>query len=177
MNDKTLGKVIIDKTCDNVNVINELSIPIIAMGLKDTIVAASHDGIFVSDKYESSFNKPLVEQVDNRPMYEERAWGDFQVIDIYKKSLVKHLFIKKGKSLSYQKHHYRSEVWTIVDGIGILVLNDVPKKVKHGDVISISKNDKHALKALTDLHFIEVQIGEMLIEDDIERIDIDWDNY
>ena len=175
MNDKTLGNVIMDKTCENVNVINELNIPIITMGLKDAIVAASHDGIFVSDKYESSFNKPLVEQIDNRPMYEERAWGDFQVLDIYKKSLVKHIYIKKGKSISYQKHQYRDEVWTIVDGKGVLLLNDKCKIVKCGDVLTINMNEKHALKALTDLHFIEVQIGEELMENDIERFEFNWD--
>ena len=174
MNDKTLGNVIMDKTCENVNVINELNIPIITMGLKDAIVAASHDGIFVSDKYESSFNKPLVEQIDNRPMYEERAWGDFQVLDIFKKSLVKHLYIKKDKSLSYQRHRYRNEVWTIVDGKGILVLNDEMRKVKCGDVIFIKNGDKHSLKAIEDLHFIEVQIGEELLENDIERFDFYW---
>ena len=173
MNDKTFGNVIMDKTCKNVNVINELNIPIIVMGLNNTIVAASHDGIFISDKYESSFNKPLVEQINNRPMYEERTWGDFQVLDIYKKSLVKHLFIKKGKNLSYQKHLHRDEVWTIVDGKGILVLNDEIKNIQYGDVIFIKKGDKHSLKAIEDLHFIEVWIGEELLEDDIERFDFD----
>ncbi len=104
-------------------------------------------------------------------MYEERAWGDFQVLDIYKKSLVKHLFIKAEKSISYQKHNHRDEVWTIIEGNGILTLNDVKKEVKAGDVITIRKGDKHALKAIKDLHFIEVQYGDELSESDIERCD------
>ena len=99
MTDKTIGNVIIDNKSNNANIINELNIPIIAMGLNNTVVAASPDGIFVSNKNESSYNKPLVEKIDNRPMYEERAWGDFQVLDIYKNSLTKHLFIKEGKSI------------------------------------------------------------------------------
>lgn len=174
MTDNTIGKVIMDTKSENTNVINELSIPIITMGLKDMVVAASHDGIFVSDKYESSFNKPLVEKINNRPMYEERDWGDFEVIDIYKNSLVKHLYIKEGKSISYQKHKYRDEVWTIIEGKGLFVLNDVVKEVKSGDVLYIKKGDKHSLKALEDLHFIEVQIGEELDEDDIERFKFDF---
>ena len=169
MSDKTKGNVLIDDRSNNSNVINELNIPIIAMGLNDIVVAASADGIFVSDKNESSYNKPLVEKLDNRPMYEERAWGDFQVLDIYKNSLTKHLFIKEGKSISYQKHNHRDEVWTIIDGNGLFVLDDVEKNVKAGDALTIKKGQKHMLKAIKDLHFIEVQYGDEISEDDIER--------
>lgn len=179
MTDKTIGNVIIDNKSNNSNVINELNIPIIAMGLNDIVVAASADGIFVSDKNESSYNKPLVEKLDNRPMYEERAWGDFKIIDMFSqennssndscKSLVKHLFIKSGSSLSYQKHNHRSEVWTIIAGKGNLILNDVTKKVTVGDVIYIKNGDWHSLKADSDLHFIEVQLGDEISEFDIER--------
>ena len=102
-------------------------------------------------------------------MYAERAWGNFQVLDIYKNSLVKHLCINAGKSISYQKHNHRDEVWTIIDGNGILTLNDVEKEVSAGYVITIKKGDKHALKAINDIHFIEVQYGEEISEDDIER--------
>ena len=174
MSDNSIGSVIVDDKSSNINIVNELDIPIIAMGLKDLVIAASADGIFVSDKGESSYNKPLVEKLDNRPMYEERAWGDFKILDMYKNSLVKHLFIKKGEHISYQKHNHRDEVWTIVDGMGEFVLNNEVKKVKSGDVLMIKQGDKHALKAVEDLHFIEVQIGTELSEDDIERYDHDW---
>lgn len=169
MSDKTIGNVIIDTNSNNSNVINELNLPVIAMGLNNVVVAASPDGIFVSDKNQSSFNKPLVEKINNRPMYEERAWGDFQVLDIYRNSLVKHLFIKNGKSISYQKHNHRAEVWIIIEGIGKLILNGKEKDVKTSDVIRINVGDKHALMAITDLHFIEVQLGDEISEDDIER--------
>ena len=174
MSDNSIGSVIVDDKSSNINIVNELDIPIIAMGLKDLVIAASADGIFVSDKGESSYNKPLVEKLDNRPMYEERAWGDFKILDMYKNSLVKHLFIKKGEHISYQKHNHRNEIWTIVDGIGEFILNDEIKKVKSGDVLMIKQGDKHALRAVEDLHFIEVQIGTELSEDDIERYDHDW---
>ena len=174
MSDNSIGSALVDNKSSNINIVNELDIPIIAMGLKDIVIAASADGIFVSDKGESSYNKPLVEKLDNRPMYEERAWGDFKILDMYKNSLVKHLFIKKGEHISYQKHNHRDEVWTIVDGTGEFVLNDEIKKVKSGDVLMIKQGDKHALRAIEDLHFIEVQIGSELSEDDIERYDHDW---
>lgn len=181
MADSSIGNVLMDSKSRDTNIINELDIPIIGMGLNKIVVAASHDGIFVSDKNESSYNKPLVEKLDSRPMYEERAWGDFKVLDMYTaasseldnskqaKSLVKHLYIKAGKSISYQKHNHRDEVWTIIDGKGILTLNDKEKEVSIGDVIIIKKGDKHALRAISDLHFVEVQIGDEIAEGDIER--------
>ncbi len=187
MGEKSIGKVIFDEKSDNSNIINELDIPIIGMGLKNIVVAASHDGIFVSDKNESSYNKELVEKLDNRPMYEERAWGDFKILDIYSsmgynisnndalKSLVKHLYIKSGKSISYQKHKLRDETWTIIDGKGLFVFNDKKREVKAGDVINIKKGDRHALKAIEDLHFIEVQLGQELSEEDIERFEYNWE--
>lgn len=184
MSDNKIGYVLLDDKSTNTNIVNELDIPIIGMGLNNMVVAASYDGIFVSDKNESSYNKPLVEKLDARPMYEERAWGDFKVLDIYSpsdnneieefgyKSLVKHLYIKAGKSISYQKHNHRDEVWTIINGEGVFILNDIKRNVKAGDVVIIKKGDKHALRAISNLHFIEVQIGEEISENDIERFEL-----
>ena len=171
LTNNVIGNAMLDKKSINTNILNELNIPIIGMGLKDLIIAASPDGIFVSDKDESSYNKPLVDKLDNRPMYEERSWGEFQVLDIYKNSLVKHIFIKEGKSISYQKHNHRDEVWTIIDGEGILILDDIERKVFVSDVIHIKKGVKHKIKAVKDIHFIEIQYGDEISEDDIERFD------
>ena len=73
------------------------------------VIAASPDGILISDKHQSSYLKPYVEEVEERPMYEERRWGEYRVLDYTQyedksKSLTKHLMIEKGKSLSYQLH-------------------------------------------------------------------------
>jgi mannose-1-phosphate guanylyltransferase len=82
--------------------------------------------------------------------------------------------IKSGKSISYQIHNHRDEVWTFVDGEGLLVLDGKVQSVSRGDVINIKKGTKHAVKAITDLHFIEVQSGDALIEEDILRFDWTW---
>ena len=55
------------------------------------------------------------------------------------------------------------------------MLNDKKREVKAGDVINIKKGDKHALKAIEDLHFIEVQLGQELSEEDIERFEYNWE--
>lgn len=179
MKEAEIGKVIIGEGTENTNVINELSIPVVALGLKDVIVAASPDGILVSNKQKSSYLKPYVEGLNNRPMYEERRWGDYKVLDYTKysddmKSLTKHMTILQGNSISYQSHKLRDEIWTIVDGTGDLLIEGHIRNVRLGDVAYITKGQKHALKATTDLHFIEVQIGEELIEEDIEKYDWEW---
>lgn len=171
MTDNNIGKVLSDGKCVNTHIINELDIPIIAMGLKNIVIVSSHDGIFVSDKNESSYNKKLVDKLENRPMYEERVWGNIKILELNKTSLTKHLKINKGKMLSYQKHNFRDETWTIISGNGIFVLNDKEKNVKVGDVLIIKQGQKHTIKAIDELHIIEVQIGEYLFDDDIERFD------
>ena len=143
------------------------------------MVAASPDGILVADKDSCERLKPYVEQMNGRPMYEERRWGTYKVVDRFTSSdgsqaLTKHLFIKSGKSISYQKHSHRNEVWTFVDGNGLLLIEDKISQVQAGDVVCIKKGQKHSLKALTDLHLIEVQIGDSLIEEDIVRHSMEW---
>ena len=180
MDEQYSGKTIIGEECENTHIINELSIPIVALGTKDLVIAASPDGILVSDKHKSSYLKPYVESLEARPMYEERRWGEYRVLDYTQyedktKSLTKHLMIEQGKCISYQLHLHRDEIWTIVDGEGKLLIDGQVKMVKRGDVAYIVAGQKHALYATKDLHFIEVQIGKELIEDDIERFEWNWE--
>ena len=170
---------VLGENCVNTHIVNELSIPIVGLGLKNIVVAASPDGILVSDKDASSYLKKYVP--DNRPMFEKRLWGEYRVLyfqqfDNGMKSLTKELMILPGKSISYQKHQHRSETWTIVRGRGQLLLNDVVRTVSSGESIIIHKEDCYSIKAIDELHIIEVQIGDELIEEDIERFDWEWDN-
>ena len=163
--------------CQNTHVVNELQIPVIALGINDCIVAATPDGILVSDKEKSPELKSFV--VDSRPMYERRGWGEYKVLD-YKvhadenNSLVKELIISPGEHISYQRHQHRTEVWTFTEGVGELILDGEVKEVSRGDVAVIKAGVKHAIKGITELHIIEVQIGDELTEEDIERLDWDW---
>lgn len=180
MDEECLGKTIMGENCENTHIINELAIPIVALGTKDLVIAASSDGILVSDKHKSSYIKPYVEMVEERPMYEERRWGEYRVLDYTQyedksKSLTKHLMIEKDKCISYQLHRYRDEIWTIVDGVGKLLIDGKVTEVKRGDVAYIEAGQRHALFATKDIHFIEVQIGKELVEDDIERFEWEWE--
>jgi mannose-1-phosphate guanylyltransferase len=89
-------------------------------------------------------------------------------------SLTKIITLKAGKSISYQLHNHRSETWNIIEGEGVLVLNGEVRKVKRGDVVTIPCGYKHTIKAYTQLSFVEVQLGRLLTEDDIDRFDFDW---
>jgi mannose-1-phosphate guanylyltransferase len=178
LHDHAIGNVILDAS-ENTHVINELELPIMCIGAKDMVVAASCDGILITEKAKSENIKTYADQLTRRPMYEERRWGEYKVIDTIEcadghKALTKQLVIKAGKSISYQVHNQRDEVWTFVDGEGLLVLDGKAQTVTRGDVINIKKGTKHAVKAITDLIFIEVQSGDDLIEEDILRFDWTW---
>ena len=180
MDENVVGNGTIDESCQNVHIINELNLPIIALGLKDVVVAASPDGILVSNKKRSDALKKFAKNITLRPMFEERFWGSYKILDYNinkdnQNSLTKHLIINPNNFISYQKHQRRSELWTVVEGTGIAVINGKAKKVSRGDFICIKPNDFHAIKAVEELHIIEVQIGEELIEEDIERFDLDWE--
>ncbi|TGE31910.1 sugar phosphate nucleotidyltransferase [Desulfosporosinus sp. Sb-LF] len=162
------------------HLINELDIPIIVLGLSNVVVAASPDGILVTNKKDSPQIKDLVNGIAQRPMFEERRWGWYRVLDYTKyenghEVLTKRIGVSAGKSLSYQLHYLRSEVWTITNGEGEFALDDVIYEVKPGDVLHIPVGAKHGIRARTDLEFIEVQAGTDLVEGDIVRIFMGWD--
>ena len=174
-----IGNAVMGAHCENTHVINELQNPIFVDGLKDVVVAACPDGILVCSKEHSEEIKKSVENLTPRPMYEERRWGTYRVLDdsYYadgRHSLTKSITLKEGKNISYQIHHHRSETWTFVQGEGIFVVDGQEQRVKAGDTVVIPVEHWHAIKALTELTFIEVQSGNPLIEEDIERTEWKW---
>lgn len=177
--DTKIGKAIISDNCRNTKVINELNIPVLCSGISDAAVITSYDGILVLNNDSTENLKPYVERLATRPLYEERRWGIYKVIDQQKFDngicqLTKQITIKPGKSISYQLHHHRDEIWTIVDGNGQFVLNGRKQSVKTGDVLKIEAGQKHAIKADNTLTLIEVQLGSKLEEADVERFDFEW---
>lgn len=166
--------------CVQTQVINELGIPVVTMGLRDTIVVATPDGILVADKDQSAQLKNVIQQYDDRPMFEERKWGSFRVLDLQKledgtEVLTKSIELTPGSHISYQKHLWRSEVWTIIDGHGELALDTRIVGVAAGDVIRIYPEQWHAIRTQNGLKFIEVQRGPALVEEDIIRRYLTWE--
>ncbi|MCQ2134009.1 MAG: cupin domain-containing protein [Bacteroidales bacterium] len=160
MTEPTMGKAILNENCEDVNVINELNVPVLCMGLKSVIVSASAEGILVSDKEQSSYIKPFVDGIDQQIMFAEKSWGDYHVLDVDPGSMTVKVMIKAGHSMNYHSHAHRNEVWTIISGTGHTVVDGMQQTVRPGDVITIMAGCKHTVFADTDLSILEVQLGE-----------------
>ncbi|MGF7032832.1 mannose-1-phosphate guanylyltransferase [Paenibacillus mucilaginosus] len=179
MDTDQIGKGLISPCSTNTHLVNELDIPVVVLGLDNVVVATSPDGILVTEKNASPKIKDMLKNMEQRPMYEERRWGSYRVLD-YKKFaegqeiLTKRMCIQAGKNISYQLHLKRSEVWTIVSGEGEFILDENYRKVKAGDVLVIPVGGRHAIRAITDLEYIEVQRGSELVEEDNIRLYLEW---
>lgn len=166
MTDKTKGRVILDETCKNTNVVNELNIPILCMGCKDLIIAASGDGILISNKERSSYIKPYVERIETEVMYAEKSWGTYTVMDVQTGSMTVKVSMKAGEHMSYHMHNYREEIWTVVSGKGKAIVDGMEQMLRTGDVITIAVGCKHTVEALTALEIVEIQIGDEISASD-----------
>lgn len=116
----------------------------------------------------------------NMKKYDKRIWGEYTVLDYTEfseneKALTKHIVIEAGKNVSYQRHEHRREIWTVIQGVGEVVLDGEKRKMQKGDVIFVAQGVKHTVKAISELHFIEVQMGDELSEEDIERFEYNWE--
>jgi len=179
MSEQVIGNGGLSEDSYNTHIVNELDLPVKVLGVSNAVVAVSADGILVTDKPASSRMKDMLHDgLSSRPMYEERRWGWYRVLDFTKKEgrevLTKRLCVKSGKNLSYQFHNHRSEVWTIISGDAIFIQDGETKMVLPGDVLTIPLGSKHCLYALTDTEIIEVQMGSSIVEEDIVRLEKDW---
>lgn len=181
MGANVIGEGIISEDSHNTHLINELDIPVTVIGVSNAVVAVSPDGILVSDKAASPRVKDLV-LPGQRPMYEERRWGWYRVLDYTRyeseneEVLTKRIGLDAGKHLSYRMNSQRSDTWTIISGEGILVLDGELQRIQPGDVVTIPADTYHCLKAVTDMEFIEIQKGPLLKEDDFTEMFTDWED-
>ena len=72
MESETIGDAILSDSCSNTHILNELGIPILAMGTKDLVISASPEGILVSDKEQSSYIKPYVDDIHQPVKFAEK---------------------------------------------------------------------------------------------------------
>ena len=172
MEEPAIGDVRFDEKCTNVHAINELGIPILAMGLKDVVISASPDGILVSDKERSSYIKPYVDDINQRVMFAEKSWGSYRVLDVGKDSMTILVTLKSGHRMNYHSHDRRDEVWTIVNGTGKTIVDGMEQPVKPGDVITMASGCKHTVIADTELQLVEVQLGSEISVSDKHKFEL-----
>jgi len=152
-------------------------------GVDDLVVVATPDAILVSRQKDANGLKRLVAQLKKvAPQLTEdhlkvhRPWGSYQSLDTGDRHQVKRIVVKPGERLSLQKHHHRSEHWIVVRGTALVTVNEMVKLVHENESIYIPIGATHRLenpgKILLEL--IEVQTGSYLGEDDIIRIEDDY---
>lgn len=171
MDERTLGRVTLNETCENTHVVNELNIPILCMGCKDMVIAASGDGILISDKEQSSYIKPFVDEMTGQVMYAEKSWGSFTVLDVQEDSMTIKIVLLPGHQLHYHSHEHRDEVWTVMSGKGRTIVDGMEQVVYPGDVITMAAGCKHTVIADTELKIIEVQLGKDIDVNDKQKFE------
>lgn len=160
MHENVIGNAILNDTCENVHVLNELDIPVLCMGLKDVVVSCSPEGILVSDKEQSSYIKPFVDSIEQPIMFAEKSWGEYKVLDVEDTSMTIKVTLRKGNQMNYHSHERRDEVWTIISGVGMANVNGRIFELHAGDTIKLPVGCKHTIYAQTDLELVEIQSGE-----------------
>ena len=107
---------------------------------------------------------------------EERPWGRFFVLQDQLTYKLKRIEVDPGGRLSYQYHNKRSEAWTIVEGVGSITLDGDIKDYSKGETILIPQGVKHRIenKREQKVVFVEAQTGTYFGEDDIVRIEDDY---
>lgn len=166
MQEASVGNVRCGGACSNVHVINELGLPILAMGLKNVVISASPEGILVSDKEQSSYIKPYVNEISRQVMFAERSWGSFRVLDLEPDNMTVKVILNAGSRMNYHSHEKRDEIWTVTSGQGRAVIDGTVHPVKAGDVITMAARCRHTVIADTVLQMIEVQLGTEISVDD-----------
>ena len=166
MPESSIGRVTMDEMCKNVHVVNTLPMPILCMGLKDVVVAASPEGILISDKERSSAMKPYAEKLHTPVMYTEKSWGEFRIIDAETESLTIKITLSPGRSLTYHLHERRDETWTVIEGRGWVKLDGNEFAVAEGQTVRIPRGSFHTIRAETLLKVMEIQTGEDIDADD-----------
>ncbi len=173
MEEAKIGEAILNETCNNVHVINELDVPILCMGLSDAVISASPEGILISDKKQSAYIKPFVDEISGRIMFAEKSWGSFRILDVEEESLTIKVTLRPGHRMNYHSHERRNEVWTVISGRGKTVVDGMQQPVRAGDVITMEAGCRHTIIAETELKLIEVQLGKEISVDDKQKFELE----
>ncbi len=170
MDESYIGNVVENDTCENVHILNELNLPVLAMGLKDVVISASPEGILVSDKERSAHIKPYVDNLGQQVMFADKSWGNYRVLSIEEGSMTVLVTLNQGHSMNYHSHQHRDEVWTVLSGYGHTILDGDMQNIKAGDVINMPAGCKHTVFADTELKLLEVQLGrDISVSDKIKH--------
>lgn len=148
------------ESCKNVYIVNELSLPVLALGLHDVIISVSPEGILVCDRDSSAQIKPIVDKLTQEIMVAEKSWGSYQVINIEQDSLAIKVTLNPGHSMNYHSHQKRDEIWVVIAGTGRTIVDGMEQCVDVGDVITMQAGCRHTIIADSQMKLIEIQLGK-----------------
>ena len=156
------------------------------VGVKNLVVVETADAVLVADKTQAQDVKDIVnrlhhhnrdEQILHRKVY--RPWGWYDTTDSGERFKVKRIHVKPGASLSLQRHHHRAEHWVVVKGTAEVTTGDNVNLLTENQSSYIPLGSVHRLKnpGMVPLEIIEVQSGHNLREDDIVRLDDEYERH
>jgi len=175
------GDVIIDEVFDTyLSSSNRL---ISAIGVSNLVIIDTPDALLIANKQNSQKIKNIVEKLKKNNRYEVdnhrkvyRPWGSFDSIERGDGFQVKRIIVNPNAKLSLQKHQYRSEHWVVIKGIAMVTCGEELFELKENESTYIPQNTVHRLENQTNtpLEIIEIQTGSYLGEDDIIRLEDDY---
>ena len=153
------------------------------IGVSDLVIIDTQDALLVADKKYSQNIKNIVNQLkqDSRSEADNhrkvfRPWGYYDSIDADNGFQVKRILVNPGAKLSLQKHEHRAEHWVVVKGVAKVTCGEKTFSLKENQSTYIPKGEVHRLENQegVDLEIIEIQTGDYLGEDDIIRLEDDY---
>ena len=150
------------------------------LGLKDTFVVETEDAILVSDKSSLGGIKNIYKKLNGKNSSKKeihktvyRPWGYYTVLENGNGFLTKCITVNPNAKLSVQLHHHRSEHWIILEGEATILKGKEFVKLQAGESIDIAIEEIHSLQnfGTEQLKVLEIQQGDILDENDIERLE------
>ena len=156
---------------------------VLAVGVSDLIIVDTSDALLVTNTKYSQNIKNIVaklkdqnrpEAINHRKVF--RPWGYYDSLDVGDGFQAKRICVRPGQKISLQKHNHRSEHWVVVSGTAKITCGDKIYNLEKNQSTYIPKGEVHRIENQSgvDLEIIEVQTGDYLGEDDIIRLEDDY---
>lgn len=163
MDTNTVGDVILSEDSIDTHVINELDIPITVIGTQNIVVAASQDGILVSDKVKSAQLKDFIKGGQSPAMYEETYYGHRKIVDIHigvteSQTITSMVNMNSGFNYIYQLNGTDQYAITVLEGHAKVTDNKGHETtISSGSMMKMSDKELYEMESLSDLTYIEVK--------------------
>ncbi len=156
---------------------------IVAIDIEDMLIVDTPDALLLSKRGSAQKVKDAIKilkeqgsELPDVPITVYRPWGSYTVLEVGNFYKIKKIVVKPGKRLSLQKHFHRNEHWIVVSGTALVTIGDEQKIVRQNESTYIKMGTPHRLEnpGKIDLVIIEAQVGEYIEEDDIIRLEDDF---